>query len=63
MNGIYMMITQWDTNAALGIAALLSSVLMGSMRSEPVTYLPDAYISTNQYSSNHRYHTILHGEG
>ncbi|MFN4336778.1 MAG: hypothetical protein ACK4FV_04245 [Candidatus Nitrosocaldus sp.] len=50
MNIIYMMVTQWDANAALGIAALLPSVLMGSI-SEGVTYLPYLYI-TNRCNSN-----------
>ncbi len=43
MSMIYMMVAQWNTNAALSIAALLSS-LMGSMSSERGTYLPYVYI-------------------
>lgn len=63
MNGIYMIKMRWDLNAASGIAALLSSVLMGSM-SEPITYLPCVYIFTNLYGDGNRSHyTTLHGEG
>ncbi|MEM2923525.1 MAG: hypothetical protein QW560_03825 [Candidatus Nitrosocaldus sp.] len=40
MKGMSMIYTQWDLDAAPMIAALLSSVLMGSRMSEPMTYLP-----------------------